>query len=183
MNIDDENIKYRKMLLNKNKDKTINEVPNPTKESIRENDIDNILENETKKNKEEPWNRLDKTLKIEKLDKFVSQYAIQNKLKKADIDQLKYFLRDSLDKKWLSKQRDVVYDKQTGIVSEICNLVFNKVSRKFTLKRCEKRISSLKSLAPKKTKKKSIKVDASTNDVHKTNKTRSVKKIDSDINK
>ena len=59
----------------------------------------------------------------------------------------------------LQRAKDVEYVKETGIIKSIPNLMFNQKTRKFTLKRCEKRQSTLKSLgnpaAIKKTREKS----------------------------
>jgi hypothetical protein len=50
------NIKYKSMLLSGQ-----NTVLNPTQNS---SSIDKILENESSLNKKEPWNKLDKTIKV-----------------------------------------------------------------------------------------------------------------------
>lgn len=42
--------------------------------------------------------------------------------------------------------KDVHCDKSTGKILSIPTLNFNSTTRKFTLKRCEKRVSTLKSL-------------------------------------
>jgi hypothetical protein len=61
------------------------------------------------------------------------------------------FLKDCLDRKRLSRVKDVIYDKVTGDIKEIPSLHFNKVSNHFTLKNIDKqRTSTLKSLPPKK---------------------------------
>ena len=44
----------------------------------------------------------------------------------------------------------IVADKDTGKIIEIPSLTYSTSSKKFTLKRCEKRQSTLNSLAPKK---------------------------------
>ena len=46
---------------------------------------------------------------------------------------------------------DVIYDKDTGIIKEIPALTYTKSTKHFTLKNIDKRVSTLKSLAPKKT--------------------------------
>lgn len=55
-----------------------------------------------------------------------------------------------LKKKQLLRVKDVQYDKELGIITNIPNLQFNKNTRKFTMKRSEKQTSTLKSLGPKK---------------------------------
>ena len=46
------------------------------------------------------------------------------------------------------RAKDVVYDKTTGTIVSIPCLIYHAGFKKFTLKRCEKRQSTLKSLAP-----------------------------------
>ena len=53
-------------------------------------------------------------------------------------------------KKKLSRVKDVIYDKVNGVVKEIPALTYTKLTKHFTLKNIDKRISTLKSLAPKK---------------------------------
>jgi hypothetical protein len=60
------------------------------------------------------------------------------------------FLRDCLDKKKLLRVKDVVYDKDTGLIKDIPALVYTKEKKHFTLKNLDKRVSTLKSLAVKK---------------------------------
>ena len=55
-----------------------------------------------------------------------------------------------MDKKKLSRVKDVIYDKVNGVVKEIPALTYTKANKHFTLKNIDKRISTLKSLAPKK---------------------------------
>ena len=62
------------------------------------------------------------------------------------MNDLKQYLTLSLDKKKIQHVKDVLYDKATGKIKAIPSLHFNPATRKFTLKRCEKRVSTLKSL-------------------------------------
>ena len=58
-----------------------------------------------------------------------------------------------MDRKRLLKAKEVIYNKEIGKIQSIPSLSYNVTTKKFTLKRCEKRQSTLKSLAPKKNKK------------------------------
>ena len=69
-----------------------------------------------------------------------------NNLSPADVAELKIYLTESLDKKKLQHVKDVVCDKLTGKIISIPTLHFNSATRKYTLKRAEKRVSTLKSL-------------------------------------
>ena len=59
------------------------------------------------------------------------------------------FLKDCLDKKKLLRVKDVIYDKETGIIKDIPALSYAKNTKHFTLKNIDKRVSTLKSLTVK----------------------------------
>jgi len=67
------------------------------------------------------------------------------------------FLKDCLDRKKLQKVKDVIYDKDSGLIKEIPGLIHNKITNHYTIKNIDKRITTLKSLAPKKIAKGTIK--------------------------
>ena len=138
------NIKYKTMLLN---GVSLME----TKSSDNISNLDKFLETEKNNNNGEPWCKLNKTMKVKKLCDFVDTYSKQNKLADDEINAMTAFLKDSLDKKKLSRVKDVIYDRVTGIIKEIPALLYTKTSKHFTLKNIDKRVSTLKSLAPKKT--------------------------------
>ena len=135
------NIKYKSMLLKKTSPKQV------TKHN---SNIDDFLEKERTQNKEDQWVKLDKSMKMKKMSEFVETYASENNLCIKDKTALHEFLNYSIDQKKLIKTKEVVYDKLTGTIKSIPCLVHCPASiKKFTLKRCEKRQSTLKSLAPK----------------------------------
>ena len=113
--------------------------------------IDVLLENEKQQNKKDAWNKIDKTVKIQKLHEFAEKYGKDNSFPLKDIKGLKTFFSESLDKGKLQKTKDVIYDKDKGIINSIPALFFNSTNRLFTLKNMDiKRVSTLKSLTPKK---------------------------------
>jgi hypothetical protein len=112
-------------------------------------DIDKLLETEKQQNKADAWNKLDKTVKIQKLHIFAEKYGKDNTLPVKDIKALKHFFSECLEKNKLQKTKDVVYDKEKGVVQSIPALFFNLQNRAFTLKQMDaKRVSTLKSLTP-----------------------------------
>ena len=133
------NIQYKTMLMN----------GNTLRESKAASDLDNLekfLETERVQNTNEPWCKLDKTMKTRKLLVFIDEYKEKNSLDKNEVTTLTVFLKDCLSKKKLSRVKDVIYDKESGIVKDIPALLFNKQAKRFTLKNTEKRVSTLKSL-------------------------------------
>ena len=112
--------------------------------------IDNILEKEKQHNKTETWNKLDKTVKIQKLHVFAEKYGKENNMSVKDMKSLKAFFIDCLEKNKLQKTKDVNYDKEKREIVGIPSLFFNATNRNFTLKILDaKRVSTLKSLTPK----------------------------------
>ena len=137
------NIKYKTMLLN----------GNPIQETKSENDMSNLdkfLENEKNNNVNEPWCKLNKTVKTKKLLEYVEKYKTDKCLDEEEEKLLTIFLKDCLDRKKLLRVKDVIYDKTNGSIKEIPALAYTKINKHFTLKNMDKRVSTVKSLAPKK---------------------------------
>ena len=132
------NIKYKNMLLSNNK-----ETKNNTQSTIND-----FLDRERAKNKKETWNRLDKTIKLIKLQDYCSRYGKENNLAQGKIEQLSLYLRNCLERKRFERVKDINYDKENQVIKSIPNLMYSKQSKRFTLKRSEKRVSTLKSLGP-----------------------------------
>jgi hypothetical protein len=138
------NIKYKTMLLN----------GNPLQETKSSNDLSNLekfLENEKNNNNNEPWCKLNKTVKTKKLIDFVNIYKKDKNLNEEESKLLVAFLKDCIDRKKLQRVKDVSYDKSNGTIKEIPALTYIKSTKHFTLKNIDKRVSTLKSLSVKKT--------------------------------
>lgn len=110
--------------------------------------IDDILENEKNANKSDPWNKLDKSSKFGKLKEFALMHGKKENYTEQEITSLYQFLISAIDQKKLMRAKDVTYDKVSGTITSIPCLIYHAGFKKFTLKRCEKRQSTLKSLAP-----------------------------------
>ena len=137
------NMKYKSMLLKKTNTKQLTKCNSNV-------DIDSFLEKERTQNKEDQWAKLDKSMKISKITTFVESYSTENNLNEKDKSFLHDFLLYCLEQKKIIKTKDVVYDKVSGTITSIpCLLYTPTLVKKFTLKRCEKRPSTLSSLAPK----------------------------------
>ena len=142
------NIKYKSMLLSNSNYNNLS--PRDTNDV---NNINDFLEKEKQTHTNELWSKLDKTIKMQKIRVFIDHYSTINNLTAKESKTLLAFLTTSLDQKRLSKVKDVIYDRENGVIKSIPCLLFNQINRKFTLKRCEKRQSTLKCLPPKKTNK------------------------------
>jgi hypothetical protein len=146
------NEEIQKPNLNENNNKYKN-IINSISVSTSEDDsvaIDKMLEMEKQHNKNEQWNKLDKTVKTQKLHQYAEKYGKENSLPIKDIKSLKLFFISCLDGNKLQKTKDVVYDKSSKEIISIPALHFNQISRSYTLKITDsKRVSTLKSLTPK----------------------------------
>ena len=147
------NIAYKTMLLNGQE--IVPEINNTSN-----NILSNFLENESCANKKENWSKLDKTQKIKKLITHIDD-TLQKKYKLSDDETSKChkYLLKCLERKALSKVKDVIYDKETGLISEIPNLHFDNIERVFILKKDDKHVSTVKCLPSEtKSKAKTIKI-------------------------
>lgn len=136
----------------KNKYKNVLSGPPSNVNEMNYNTIDALLELEKQNNKNENWNKLEKSLKTQKLHVFAEKYGRENSMPVKDIKLLKTFFSDCLEKNKLQKTKDVTYDKDSKEIINIPALHFNVTNRNFTLKIIDtKRVSTLKSLTPKRT--------------------------------
>jgi hypothetical protein len=141
------NIKYKTMLIN-------GVALNESKASQSIHNLDKFLEKEKNSNENEPWCKLNKTIKIKKVTEFVLEiYKKTANLDDDECEKLIVFLKDCLDRKKLQRIKDVLYDKEKGMIKEIPALTYTRVTKHFTLKNIEKRISTLKSLPQNKSNK------------------------------
>ena len=138
------NIKYKTMIFNgvtSHETKSLNNLVN----------LDKFLENEKNNNVNEPWCKLNKTVKTKKMQLYIDDYIIKNNLSEEESVLLDTFLKECLERKKLQRVKDVIYDKENGIIKDIPALCYIKLKKHFTLKNLDaKRVSTLKSLAPKK---------------------------------
>ena len=172
------NIKYKSLMLKNNQkrgDAAIQMLHN-TSATNSISHIDSYLESERALNNTEPWGKLDKTVKISKLLIFAKSYIELNSLPESESANLVAFLITCIDHKKIVKTKDVIYDKISGkiisipVLTHVASSAASSSSSsgslaassssdaaaattttKFTLRRCDKRQSTLKSLSiPKK---------------------------------
>ena len=148
-----------------------NQASNPLVDNV---DIDKILENEKQINKNDNWNKLDKTMKIQKLHSFAEKYGKDNSLPIKTIKTLKTFFIDCLEKNKLLKTKEVLYDKEKGEITSIPTLTINNQTKNFTLRQCDKRVSTLKSLTPKRVTSKNTSKDSNDNTSNSANEESSI---------
>ena len=147
-------INNKDTIINNNINNNINnintDIDSDEIENQDEHNIDIYLEKEKHLHINEPWNKLTKIIKLKKITEYTIILGREHKLTNIEIKQLKKDLINYIDKKQLQKTKDVVYDKDIGQIKSIPNLLFNKTTKKFTIKRNDKQNSTIKSLGPKK---------------------------------
>lgn len=134
--VDLKNIKYQTMLLNGNSKIDSDKQDTP--------DLSVLLSQENTKNKLKPWSKLGETEQYKKIEKYIGIF--KPKIRQS---QLKLFLFKNLKNKKLQRTKDVIYDSEKGIIKSIPGLKFNTSKKKFTLKRVDKKNSTLKGLPMK----------------------------------
>ena len=125
------NIKYQTMLLNNNT-KIYETTPNTS-------NIENFLEKELEANNNKPWTKLGKGAKLKKINEYVNIYSEEKKHTEDQKKKLKRYLLSCLERKKLQKTKDVNYCIKTNKILSIPALIYNESSRKFTLRKNEKK--------------------------------------------
>ena len=100
------NLAYKTMLLNGN------DILQKNDNIANDNKINNFLLDESNANKSETWTKLNKTQKLMRLNNYVetilkTKYNLSND----EISNTKNYLQKTIERKNLSKARDVVYNK------------------------------------------------------------------------
>lgn len=122
----------------------------PVRETFDISKLEDYLDTEKLGNVNDTWTKLDKTTKLKKLLVYAETYKTEQNLTDNEYNSLVNYFKDCLDKKKLYKVKEVNYDKVSGLITSIPGLIYNKNSNNFTLKNVDKKVSTIKSLAPKK---------------------------------
>lgn len=144
------NIKYKSMLLDPN---GFNSKKN---KSSNIKSIDEVIEMQ---NKEDvflkPWSKLDKVSRLKKLREYVDILVERDDITQSDVKPLYSYLKQCLERKKLQRIKDVTYDSEKGVITNIPGLIIKLTEkRKFTLKNNDKKTSTLKNLTNIKRRKK-----------------------------
>ena len=140
------NINYQTMLLNNKTNIDSNKI------SQDSDIIDIFLSKEQELDKNKTWSKLGKANKLRKVIEFANDFSIEKSLEPDEKNQLKKCLIEALDRRRLTKIKDVIYDMTTGKIKKIPNLLYLKERKRYTIKR-DKKTNTLRCLAPKKTMK------------------------------
>ena len=120
-------LKYRTLI------STGNSIDIPTS-VITEEGLDTFLSLDIENNKKGVWSKLSKTEKYKRIKEYVENqltttYQLDDHEKLIAIK----FFSVLLDRKKLSKNNELTYNKDNGCIEQIAGLVFNATSRKFLI--------------------------------------------------
>ena len=115
-------------------EKTTENLENYLNISTYDETMDKFLEEKKKLQGKDTWIKLDKTTKIKKLNDFVENiYAKEQNLTGDLIIKCKKFLYDMLEKKKFIKNKDITYDKEKCLITNIPSLNYNSNSKMFNI--------------------------------------------------
>ena len=147
------NIEYQNMLLN-----GVKKTDNKNKEHIGTiQNMEDFLEKEKMYESKLPWGKLNKTKRYEKISEYIEAFSLKNSITEKNKTDLLAIVKTALNRKKLQRIKDVVYNKDTGIIKSIPAFDYDKETGILSLKNSDKKQSTLKSLAPKKTDGKKVK--------------------------
>ena len=147
------NIEYKTLLLN-----GTNLCPKYKTYNCSNTDLETMISNDVELKKNESWNKLDKTQKSLHINKYCLKLKSVYNLSQDEFNETLKYLNKCIERKFLNKAKDVIYNKDSNEITNIPNFLFLNDSRKFHLKKDDKHVSTVKSLSEKKVKQKTIKI-------------------------
>tara|TARA_B110000467_G_C18308470_1_gene476310 strand:+ start:1347 stop:1868 length:522 start_codon:yes stop_codon:yes gene_type:complete len=141
-------LKYKTMIMTgKNMD---TQIINETSEEM----LHDFLMMESSNNKKQQWNKLSKTFKIKKLQEYVNiTLKEEHQLTSEECGQTMVYVKKLLERKKLTKNSEIDYNEETGVIESVHCIVFQNVHRKFTLNKDMKNTSKKSKTVKKKTAK------------------------------
>ncbi|MBI96560.1 hypothetical protein CL656_05390 [bacterium] len=133
---------------------------------IEENiNLNDFLLNEIECNKKEIWSKLNNNLKINKIKEFTEESLKKEyELTNDEVNKTNQYLSNLVEKKIITKNNDVVYNKENAKLEKINYLNFNNKTRKFFYKKDKK--SSISSTLRKNQKKNNISLKKKNSDIN-----------------
>ena len=119
-------LKYKTMIMNgTNIDSTL---------ETNEDKVNQFLSQDMEQNKKNVWSKLSKTEKIKKIKQYIKHELTQkHNLTDAEVIHANKFFSLWLDRKKLSKNNELSYNQEDGLIESIEGLSFNDESRKFVI--------------------------------------------------
>jgi len=131
-------LKYKTMIMNgTNIEPTLD---------TNEEKINMFLNMDMEKNKKGVWSKLSKTEKIKKIKNYIKTVLMkEHELTDAELLNANKFFSLWMDRKKLSKNNELNYNQENGLIESIEGLSFNPETRKFTIN-CDKPLPKKKTV-------------------------------------
>jgi hypothetical protein len=131
-------LKYKTMIMNgTNIEPTLD---------TNEEKINMFLNMDMEKNKNGVWSKLSKTEKIKKIKNYIKTVLMkEHELTDAELLNANKFFSLWMDRKKLSKNNELNYNQENGLIESIEGLSFNPETRKFTIN-CDKPLPKKKTV-------------------------------------
>ena len=121
-----------------NKDRLLSlkkkQIQGTTSEEVTVNTMGDLLNSETNTIFFKPWNKLEKGLKCNRVNKYLSEQE-EYELNDNEKEDLKKLLYNTIHKGKLTKNTDVNYNKDDGTIVKINILLYDEKKRKFAIKK------------------------------------------------
>ena len=99
-----------------------------------EEKINMFLSMDMEKNKKGVWSKLSKTEKVKKIKNYIKTTLLkEHNLTETEISTATKFFSLLMDRKKLSKNNELIYNQEVGLIESIEGLTFNTETRKFTI--------------------------------------------------
>ena len=153
-------LKYKTMIM------TGNNIDINIENETDSDKLNNFLEDDIQRNRKEIWSKLTKTEKMKKIMNYINNdLKPKFELTENEVLETKKFMSMLIDRKKLSKNNDISYDRNTGIINSIDLILFNNVKRKFVVnKDYTPKNNSKKSLSGKSSVKRTVKNKSNSSD-------------------
>jgi hypothetical protein len=103
-----------------------------------EEKINMFLSMDMEKNKKGVWSKLSKTEKVKKIKNYIKTTLLnEHNLTESEVLNATKFFSLLMDRKKLSKNNELIYNQEGGLIESIEGLIFNPETRKFTIN-CDK---------------------------------------------
>ena len=103
-----------------------------------EEKINMFLSMDMEKNKKGVWSKLSKTEKVKKIKNYIKTTLLkEHNLTDGEVLNATKFFSLLMDRKKLSKNNELIYNQEGGLIESIEGLIFNPETRKFTIN-CDK---------------------------------------------
>ncbi len=106
----------------------------PSTQTLTADKLDDFLNKDIEQNRKNVWTKLSKTEKCKRIKEYIdNKLTVKYQLDINDKNAALKFFNLLLERKKLSKSNELVYNKEEHFIEQISGLIFNPVTRKFSI--------------------------------------------------